>query len=94
MPTKAGAAFGSSALERVDLLGQPGNVTRAGLAVVEALRDGTVDTAHSLDERLLRSASITGLDSSTHTLHTRTHVGADVPIVRGSLYRLPDSLFC
>ena len=38
--------------------------------------------------------NIAGLDGGVNTLHARAHVGADVPIARGALDRLTDSLFC
>jgi len=60
----------------------------------DALRHCAIDTALGLDERLLRGAGITRLDCGAHALHTRTHVGADLPVSRGALDRLTDSLFC
>jgi hypothetical protein len=75
-------------------MGQSGDVPRAGLAVVDALRNSAVDAAHRLDERLLRRIGVTSLDRSVDTLHTGPHMGANVAVAGGALDRLPDSLFC
>ena len=80
--------------ERVDLVGQPGDVPRAGLAMIDALGNRGVDLAHGLDQGLLRCTGIARCDGGTHTLHAGPHIGADVAVARGSLDRLAGSLFC
>ena len=75
-------------------MSESGDVPRAGLAVVDALRNRAVNTANCLDERLLRRTGITGLDSRADALHACPYIGANVAISRGALDRLASSLFC
>ena len=69
-------AGATSALKLVDLMREARDVPGAGLAVVDALRDGAVNAADSLDERLLRRVGIAGRDGNARTrfTHVRTLV--------------------
>lgn len=80
--------------ECVDLMGQPRDVTRAGLAMKDPLGNRGVDLAHRFEQSLLRRTGIASRDSGMHALHASPYARTHVAIAGSSLDRLPNSFFC